>query len=135
MLAAAWSLIDLVRFLWIGYGADSGDSFAVAAIAYGVRILRPRRPEKTRLTRVSSGSAPLIASAQAVGILASGYRRKPVPISTADAPRIKAAATPLGSPIPPDATTGTETALLTAGSKENKPTIFLSASAALKAPL
>ena len=107
----------------------------MAAIAYGVRILRPRRPEKTRLTRVSSGSAPLIASAQAVGILASGDRRKPVPISTADAPRIKAAATPLGSPIPPDATTGTVTALLTAGSKENKPTIFLSASAALKAPL
>ena len=76
-----------------------------------------------------------IAFDHAFGILASGDRRKPVPISTADAPRIRAAAKPRASPIPPDATTGTFTALLTAGKRENKPTMFLLASSALKAPL
>ena len=90
-------------------------------------MLRPYRPLKTRLIRVSSGAILPIASAQAGFIPASGHRRNPVPICTALAPSIRAAATPRPSAIPPVATTGTWTASTIAGRRENRPTRFCSA--------
>ena len=64
-------------------------------------MLRPARPEKARVTNVCSGRVLAIASAHAAGSFASGQRKNPVPIWTADAPKMRAAATPrAGAPDP-----------------------------------
>lgn len=65
----------------------------MAARAWAVARLRPARPLKARVTRVSSGAARARASAQASGVPASGARRKAAPIRAALAPRARAAAT------------------------------------------
>ena len=83
---------------------------------------------------VSSGAVRPIASAHAVGTLASGQRRNAVPTCTAEAPSSSAAPTPRPSAIPPAATTGTFTASTTAGNRLNRPTILASAFVASKAP-
>ena len=90
-------------------------------------MLRPARPLNARLTQVSSGALLERASAQAGLMPASGHRRNPVPICTALAPRVSAAATPRPSAIPPVATTGIRTASTIAGRSENSPTSSCSA--------
>ena len=57
-------------------------------------MLRAGRPEKTRLTIVSSGAVGRIASAQALATPASGHLSNAVPTCTAEAPNSSAAATP-----------------------------------------
>ena len=119
----------------MGYGAGFGALSETDATAYLVLILLPKRPENARVTIVSSGLDLPIASAHTPAIPASGHLKKPVPISTAEAPNKRAAAIPRASATPPEATTGRLTASLIAGTSENSPIIFVSASPALKAPL
>ena len=57
-------------------------------------MARPRRPENARVGIVASGSSSARASAQAGLVPASRQRKKAVPICTALAPKIKAAAIP-----------------------------------------
>jgi hypothetical protein len=63
-----------------------------------------------------------------------GERRKPVPIWTALAPSVSAAATPRASAMPPVATTGTRTLSTTAGNSANSPMSSRSPAAASKEP-
>ena len=90
------------------------------------------RPEKARVTRVcSAGRGRWCRPRQARAC--SGQRRKPVPICAADAPSIRAAATPRASAIPPVATTGTFTAD-DRRQHANSPTSSVCALAGSKAP-
>ncbi len=97
-------------------------------------MLRPARPEKARVSIVSSGIVVASASAQAALVFASGLRSRAVPTVTALAPSVSAAAIVRPSAMPPAATTGTSTASATAGSSAKSPTERRSASLASKAP-
>src|SRR5437016_316619 len=97
-------------------------------------MLLPGLPVNARLKIVRSGVIVARLSAHAGCSCVSGQHKKAVPITTALAPRISAAATPRPSPIPPAATTGMRTASTIAGTSAINPTSCCSALVASNAP-
>ena len=102
----------------------AGTFFAIGPSSRTIRVSRTRagRPVKTFVTNVCSGRAALTACRYRGETFASSQRRNAVPICTADAHNANAAATPLGSPMPPAAMTGTFTASTICGTRAIVPT-------------
>src|SRR2546430_297996 len=97
-------------------------------------MLLPGLPVNARLKIVRSGVVFANAAAHAGCTFASGQCKNPVPITTALAPKVSAAATPRPSAIPPAATTGIRTASTIAGTSAINPTSSCSAFLASNAP-
>src|SRR5207244_5807538 len=97
-------------------------------------MLLPGLPVNARLKIVRSGVVVARLSAHAGCSCVSGQSKNAVPITTALAPKISAAATPRPSPIPPAARTGMRTASAIAGTSANNPTSSCSALVASNAP-
>jgi len=93
------------------------------------RSKRPSRPVNARVMVVASGSKSANASAHAAFVPASGQRRKAVPIWTALAPKVNAAAIPRPSAMPPAAIIGMESLSAKRGSNAKRPTHWRSAAA------
>ncbi|MNG29138.1 hypothetical protein D3C84_1145150 [compost metagenome] len=87
-----------------------------------LRMPRAGRPVNTLVTAVSLSLAVRNALWWEGLTLASGVNRYAVPTCTAEAPSMKAAATPRASAIPPAAITGTFTASTTCGTRAKVPT-------------